>query len=148
MADRTFRIRRSAEVSVPVAEVRRLLLDPSTWSEWQPELVGARGPAPMGDGDVARGEAKMLGFDVHGHTEVLRATDEVFEEDVIVGVRMIIRYEVEPAAAGARVTHEMTAFLPGGLSGRVLSFFLRPRLRALQRGVLRELVGQSGSSPA
>lgn len=63
-------------------EVRRLLLDLATWSEWQPEIVNARGPAPMGDGDVARGEAKMLGFDVHGNTEVLAATGAVFEEDV------------------------------------------------------------------
>jgi hypothetical protein len=147
VSDRTFRIRRSAEVSASVDEVRRLLLDPATWSEWQQEIVNARGPAPMRDGDVARGEAKMLGFDVHGYTEVLEATGEVFEEDVIVGVRMIVRYEVKPSASGAHVTHELTAFLPGGLSGRVLSFFLRPRLRALQRGVLRELVGQSGSSP-
>jgi hypothetical protein len=81
MSDRTFRIHRSAEVSAPVDEVRRLLLDPATWSEWQPEIVNARGPAPMGDGDVARGEAKMLGFDVHGHTEVLAGRRDRRRED-------------------------------------------------------------------
>jgi hypothetical protein len=64
-----------------VDEVRRLLLDLATWSEWQPEIVNARGPAPMGDGDVARGEAKMLGFDVHGHTEVLAGRRDRRRED-------------------------------------------------------------------
>jgi hypothetical protein len=89
----------------------------------------------------------MLGFAVHGHSEALAVTDEVFEEDVIVGVRMVIRYEVGVNPSGTRVTHKLTAQLPGGLSGRILSLFLRPRLRALQRGVLERLAVKPGPPP-
>ena len=95
---------------------------------------------------MARGEAEMLGFAVHGHTEALDVTDEVFEEDVIVGVRMIIRYEVSASPSGTRITHRLTAKLPGGFSGRILSLFLQPRLRALQRRVLERLAGQAEPS--
>jgi Polyketide cyclase / dehydrase and lipid transport len=146
MVGRPFRIERTAHVRATPEEVRRLLVDPATWPRWQPEIIDASGPAPMRTGDVARGEATMLGFAVHGHTEALEVTDEVFEEDVIVGVRMLIRYEVTVGEAGTRVTHRLTAQLPGGLSGRVLSFFLRPRLRALQRGVLERIARQAGPS--
>jgi hypothetical protein len=143
MTGRSFYIRRSADMDADPDVVNRLLLDPSTWSRWQPEISEASGPNPMEAGDVARGRAKMLGFAVQGHSEALRVADGVFEEDVIVGVRMVIKYEVRPSHSGARVTHELTAMLPGGVSGRVLSFFLRPRLRALQRGALRRLALQA-----
>jgi hypothetical protein len=143
MAERSFHIRHSADIDADPEVVSGLLLDPSTWPQWQPEISQARGPAPMEKGDVARGRAKMLGFAVHGHSEALRVADGVFEEDVIVGVRMVIRYEVRPSPSGVRVTHELTALLPGGVSGRVLSLFLRPRLRALQRGALRHLAVQA-----
>ncbi|HZA19527.1 MAG TPA: SRPBCC family protein [Actinomycetota bacterium] len=146
MTDRSFRIENSTQVRATPDEVRRLLADPSTWSQWQPEIISASGPSPMERGDVARGEADMLGFEVHGHTEALDVTDEVFEEDVIVGVRMVVRYEVSASPTGTRVTHRLTAQLPGGLSGRILSLFLRPRLRALQRGVLERIARQAGPS--
>jgi hypothetical protein len=146
MTDRSFHIERSTQVRATPDEVRRLLVDPSSWPRWQPEIISASGPSPMGPGDVARGEADMLGFAVHGHSEALAVTDEVFEEDVIVGVRMVIRYEVGVNPSGTRVTHKLTAQLPGGLSGRILSLFLRPRLRALQRGVLERLARQAGPS--
>ena len=148
MTDRSFHIRHTADIGAAPEVVNRLLLDPSTWPQWQPEISHAHGPVPLEEGDVARGRAEMLGFAVHGHSEAIRVADGVFEEDVIVGVRMVIRYEVRPSASGARVTHELTAMLPGGLSGRVLSLFLRPRLRALQRGALRRLAVQADVPPS
>ena len=97
----------------------------------------------MVEGDVARGKARMLGFHVDGHATAVGFGAEFFEQDVIVGVRMRIRYEVEPADGGTVITHTLTAEMPRGISGRVLGLFLRRRLRSLQRTALENLVAQS-----
>lgn len=69
-----------------------------------------------------------------------------FEEDVIVGVRMKIRYELKEVPDGVVVTRRLTTSLPSGVSGRVLSFFLKRRLAKMQQTVLDELVTQSEAS--
>jgi hypothetical protein len=43
------------------------------------------------------GRADMLGFEVHGHSTAV----EIGEEDVVVGVRLQIRYEVTSTPNGA-----------------------------------------------
>jgi hypothetical protein len=119
------------------------ILDPSRWPEWQPELVSTSGPGRLTAGDVVRGEARMLGFVVHGHSTAVEAADQTFHQDVIVGIRMHVRYEVEADDGGSLITHRMIVDLPSGPAGRVLAFFLRRRLKRLQRTTLRNLAGKS-----
>jgi hypothetical protein len=64
-------------------------------------------------GDVVRGEADLLGFEVAGLSTATRVEETLFEEDVIVGVRMRIGYRVHADGAGTLVTHSLLADLPG-----------------------------------
>lgn len=124
--------------------VMDLVRDPKTWPRWQPEIVSAEGPAPLEEGDDVFGRASMLGFRVQGQSKSVAVSQGAYEEDVIVGVRMRILYEVAPDRAGNTVvTRRLSALLPGGLAGRVLSFFLKRRLTRMQNGVVEELVRQA-----
>ena len=122
-----------------------LIADPSTWADWQPEIVSSEGPAPLTAGDVVDGHASMLGFQVAGRSVAIEVGPRVLEEDVIVGVRMIVRYSVASTDAGTVVTRRLTAELPGGPMGRLLSFFLKRRLKTMQRRVLDELSALPGT---
>ncbi len=141
-----FDVSDARRASCEPGDVMRYVLDPTTWARWQPEIVDAAGPAPLAVGAVVRGRARLLGFHVQGHSTALAANGDSFEEDVIVGVRMRVRYEVEPADAGAVVTRRLRADLPRGPAGRLLSLFLAYRLRRMQRHVLEGLVraGEAG----
>lgn len=132
---------RSAECS-PDA-LMKVISDPSTWPAWQSEIIHTEGPAPLTKGERVVGRAKLLGFEVNGQSDTVTATPDSFVEDVIVGVHMRIEYTVAETPAGTKVTRRLTADLPDGISGRVLSFFLKRRLRAMQIGVLDELVSQA-----
>lgn len=123
-----------------------LVLDATSWPRWQPEIVATEGPSRVSPGDVVHGHARMLGFHVAGHSTAARVAERAFEEDVVVGVRLRVRYEVTPDGDGTVVTHRLTSDLPRGILGYILSFFLRWRLRAMQRAALRELVAQSEAS--
>lgn len=127
--------------------VMDLVRDPKTWPRWQPEIVSTSGPAPLGEGDDVYGHAEMLGFRVEGQSKTVAVSGDAYEEDVIVGVRMRILYEVGRDGSGNTVvTRRLTAQLPGGVAGRVLSFFLRRRLTRMQNGVVEELVRQAERS--
>jgi hypothetical protein len=115
------------------------LRDPATWSSWQSEIDRAEGPAPLGAGDHVLGDATMLGFAVAGRADVVSAGEGGIEHDVIVGIRMNVRYVLEPAGDGWVLTHRLRAELPRGLSGRILSVFLKRRLRRMQRRLLDDL---------
>jgi Polyketide cyclase / dehydrase and lipid transport len=120
------------------------LLDPLTWPAWQPEIITSEGVSPLGRGDVVTGTARMLGFDgVEGRSVAVDVRDEVFEEEVVVGIGMRIRYEVRADGQGSVVTHHLESDMPGGFSGRLLSFLLRRRLKRLQKTALERLVAQS-----
>lgn len=143
-------------MSIEVSRVARcepgavldLVRDPGTWSAWQPEIVSTDGPAPLEEGDEVYGHASMLGFRVEGHSKSVTVAAGAYEEDVIVGVRMRILYEVTGDGRGdTRVTRKLTARLPGGLAGRVLSFFLRRRLTRMQNGVVEALVREAERRP-
>jgi hypothetical protein len=123
-----------------------LILDPASWPRWQPEIVATEGPDRLSPTDVVRGRATMLGFNVQGHSTAIDVAPDTFVEDVIVGVRMRVTYATAPSGEGTTITHRLVSDLPTGLWGRVLSFFLRSRLRRMQRAALDELVRQAEES--
>lgn len=144
---RTLVIEASARVAsdgVVADRIRR----PATWHEWQPEIGSARGPELLGRGDHVTGTARMLGFAVVGRADVVAADDHCLEQDVVVGIGMRVSYRVEPAPGGCKLVHTLTADLPGGVAGRVLSFFLVRRLRGMQRAVLENLAAEGLSAPS
>ena len=120
-----------------------IIRDPATWPKWQSEIIETDGNVPLSEGDLVEGRARLLGFEVGGQSSTITATSTSFIEDVIVGVRMRVEYTVDETPTGTTVTRRLTTSLPGGLSGRFLSFFLRRRLKAMQKGLLDELVGQA-----
>ncbi len=126
--------------------------DPSTWPQWQSEILATDGSEEVEPGDVVQGDARLLGFDVTGHSSILRASADVLEEEVVVGVRMRVTYSVTPAPGGSVITHRIEADLPTGLAGSLLSLLLRLRLRKMQRSLLAALSeqarrGQAGDEP-
>jgi hypothetical protein len=127
----------------PSALIERLVT-PAGWPRWQPEIVSAHGPQRLQSGDVVVGEARMLGFDVDGRAEIRALEPNAVEHDVVVGIHMHLRYEVDPADGGAVLHHRLVADLPGGFCGRILSAFLRRRLRCMQRLALDNLANQDG----
>lgn len=120
-------------------QVIEQLRDATTWPDWQPEIVAAVGPSRIAEGDEVEGRARMLGFVVEGRSHAIEVGDDVLEEDVVVGVRMRVRYEIEQDPAGTKITRRLTAGLPGGPAGRLLSVFLKVRLKRMQTKVLRAL---------
>ncbi len=129
--------------------VLELVRDPRTWPRWQPEIVSTEGPARLEEGDDVYGHASMLGFRVEGHSKTATVTDAAYEEDVVVGVRMRIVYEVTVDESGRTVVRrKLSALLPGGVAGRLLSFFLKRRLTRMQNGVVEELVRQAEGASA
>ena len=121
----------------------KVISDPSTWPEWQSEILETDGSAPLNEGDHVEGRAKLLGFVVSGRSSTITATSSSFVEDVIVGVHMRVEYEISETSGGTIVTRRLTASLPGGVSGRMLSFFLKRRLKAMHKGLLDALVVQA-----
>ena len=136
-------IQHSRTVDRSADAVMKVISDPMTWPKWQSEIVETDGKAPLTEGDEVQGDAKLLGFVVSGRSSTLTATSTSFVEDVIVGVRMRVEYEVSESSGATLVTRRLTATLPRGASGRVLSFFLKRRLKAMQKGVLDALVAQA-----
>ncbi|HEY7876139.1 MAG TPA: SRPBCC family protein [Actinomycetota bacterium] len=135
---RVFETTSSARVASAEAALAQLR-DPATWHVWQSEIVRAHGPAPLEAGDHVSGDARMLGFKVAGRADVEVAEDGEVRHDVLVGIRMNVRYTIEPDGNGWRLTHRLRAELPRGLSGRVLSFFLKRRLRRMQARLVEDL---------
>ena len=141
---RTFKIQRSARAACDPSSVMGHVLDPASWTAWQPEIMSTEGPAPLSKGDVVSGRAEMLGFvGVEGRSTATYVGDGSFEEDVVVGISMRIRYEVKPDGEGSVITHYLESDLPRGPSGRLLSLLLRWRLRRLQKTALERLVLQT-----
>ncbi len=119
--------------------VMTMLLRPSTWPRWQSEIISTEGPEHLEEGAVVDGAARLLGFDVTGRSITTRTQDDVFEEDVIVGVRMRVTYQVTSRDGGSVISHRMDADLPAGIAGSVLSVFLRWRLKKMQVRLLERL---------
>ncbi|MGH2382973.1 MAG: SRPBCC family protein [Candidatus Limnocylindria bacterium] len=120
-------------------ELIRHLLDASRWPTWQPEIVATVGPERVRVGDVVRGHADLLGFGVAGQALIEEVHARGLVEDVLVGVRMRVIYEVEPRKDDCLVRARIVTEAPTGLSGRVLGFLLRRRLRRMQKKALIRL---------
>lgn len=136
-----FRTSRSVRTVASPARLLALIGDASTWPDWQPEILSAAGARELAPGDSVLGDAKMLGFRVAGRADITNVGPSSLEQDVIVGIRMKVRYEAAPAGDGAFLTHTLEAEMPTGVSGRVLALFLRYRLRRMQTKLLENLAG-------
>ena len=120
---------------------------PDNRSQWQSEIIWMTGPHGLAVGDSVEGLADMLGFYVEGKAVTTDLGPTHYEEDVVVGVRMQIRFEIVPTDDGVLIKHTLTSKLPGGLAGRVLSFLLKGRLRKMQRDSLTNLKRYAESAP-
>lgn len=138
-----WRASRSRAVNLPPPDVARIIRDSSTWPSWQPEILATRGSRELDPGDAVVGDAQMLGFKIAGRADIVSVEEGAIAQDVIVGIRMRVTYELDARGATTLVTHRIDADLPRGLSGRLLSFFLRYRLRAMQRRLLDDLAGMT-----
>jgi hypothetical protein len=121
------------------------ILAPATWPKWQSEILTTNGNERLSTGDVVSGQARLLGFEVDGSSTAIEVEGSSYEQDVIVGVKMRVRYEISPSSNGAVVKHRLASDLPAGVSGRVLSFFLTRRLRKMQKDLLEGLAAQTES---
>jgi hypothetical protein len=136
------------EIASPPEVLLDTILAPATWHRWQSEILTTDGRKRISRGDVVSGRARLLGFEVDGASTAIEVEDSSYEQDVIVGVRMRVRYEISASLNGAVVKHSIGSELPAGLSGRVLSFFLTRRLKRMQRDLLEGLAAQTESVEA
>lgn len=141
-----FVIEASRTASCDPEAIMAMVRDATSWPAWQPEIVATAGSGRLEVGDVVEGRARMLGFDVHGRAHAERSTETGFSEDVIVGVRMRVHYDVMQRDGRTIVTARLETRLPTGLSGRVLSVFLKRRLARMQKIALERLVAQAEAS--
>ena len=139
---REFSLKLSRRSPVPADSVMQRLARPATWPEWVPEITATRSEPVVGPGDDVEGLAEMLGFRVNGRAKVTEVTPTRFVQDVVIGVRIVARYEVEPDGDGSVIHHELVVSAPRGPTGRLLTFFLRGRLRVMQRRLLANLSAQ------
>ena len=135
-----FEIEETRRAPCPPEAVLDQILTPATWPEWQSEILRVEGPERLAPGDAVLGDARLLGFRVEGRSTSVEVSSDSFAHDVIVGVRMKVRYTVQPDGGGAQVTHHLETNLPGGVAGRLLSLFLTWRLRRMQTKLLDDLV--------
>jgi hypothetical protein len=140
----TFATEAATRIDSPEETMRRLRR-PSGWPEWQSEIMATRGPEEVGPGDHVLGDAYMLGFAVAGRADILSVDERGLEQRVLVGIPMTVHYSIERDGDGWTLTHRLAVDLPEGISGRVLSFFLKRRLRKMQRVLLANLGAPSGA---
>jgi hypothetical protein len=140
--DMRFKTEDSRTLRTSHPDVLNQLAVPATWPEWQSEIVSTSGPERVQVGDVVSGEASMLGFEVAGRATTVEVSDDAVEQDVLVGVRMRVRYILTSTSEGIRITHRLTADLPRGFAGRILSFFLQRRFKSMQQELLDNLVNR------
>lgn len=142
-ARKTYFIEDGIDARCDPEAVMQQVLSPATWPEWQSEILRTTGPERVEEGDQVSGDARLAGFRVQGRSDAHVVTDGLYMEDVIVGVRMVVTYQVEPTATGTRIKRTLEADMPGGPSGWVLSLVLRAKLRRMQKRALAQLVAQA-----
>lgn len=143
---RNFVTESSTSIAAPSEKVRERITSWKSWPEWQSEIIETDQPEWREAHEIVHGKATLLGFDVHGRSLTVVSEEARFEQDVVVGVRMHVRYLIE-GTDQTSVTHRLSAELPGGLAGRLLSVFLARRLRKMQLDLLRRLKTQVEELP-
>ena len=138
-----YRIQDRVTTRADTAAVMQRVLAPKTWPAWQAEIKTVEGPDRIEEGDQVSGDAELVGFKVQGRSDAHVVDDQLFIEDVIVGVRMVITYEVRRTESGTEITRTLEADLPGGFLGGILSIVLRAKLQRMQKRLLNELVSQA-----
>lgn len=136
---RRFVIEDELTTDAPADAVMGKILDPKTWPVWQSEIRAVSGPERIAEGDEINGDAGLVGFEVEGVSHAREVSGNRFVEDVVVGVRMEVFYDVSNKGGRTVVTRRLEANLPGGVIGTALSVLLRFKLRKMQRDVLRDL---------
>ena len=138
----------SKRTHASVDALMRLVVHPASWPDWQDEIVAMEGPDRVATGDIVHGTAKLLGFHVVGNSVMVAVDERSLTEDVVVGVRMKIHYEISDDGSERLVTRRIDATLPRGLSGRVLTLLLKRRLVKMQERLLVDLVAQAEAGSA
>ena len=144
---RPFSTEDSTVIAVPAEKAKARIESWETWPRWQSEILETEQPQWVEAHEVVHGKARLLGFDVHGRSLTVGSDDKVFEQDVVVGVKMRVRYSVEQRGSGSVVTHHLSADLPGGLAGSLLSALLSRRLKKMQSDLLNRLKDQLEELP-
>lgn len=144
---RPFETESATFISASSELVRKHIAAPETWPEWQSEILATDRPQWADRREVVHGKARLLGFDVHGRSLTTASEPSLFQQDVVVGVRMRVRYSIEDRSGGCLITHRLEADLPGGLTGRALSVLLARRLRKMQVDLLKRLKAQLEELP-
>lgn len=139
---RSFSTESSTVIAADAERIRARIGAWETWPEWQSEILSTEQPQRAEPHQIVHGRARLLGFDVHGRSLVLPSPHHTVEQDVVVGVRMTVRYMLEERGSVTAVTHRLDADLPGGLAGTVLSVLLARRLKRMQIDLLRRLKAQ------
>ena len=136
------------EITVGVSSeaVMTQILDPTTWPRWQSEIHSISGPPSIQKGDEIRGDARLVGFDVEGVSHALEAGESRFVEEVWVGVRMQVEYQISESDGRTVIRRRLEADLPGGVLGRLLTVVLKRKLRTMQKDVLASLAQASEGS--
>lgn len=140
---KNFTTERTTVVDGDPARILELITSPATWPTWQPEILETSGPERLETGSIVDGRASMMGFEVDGKNATLSLSSERVEHHAVVGVGMRITYEIETTPEGSKLTHRLDSNLPSGPLGSLLSFFLRARLRKMQREVVKNLARQA-----
>ena len=145
---RTFITENSVHSTASSRDVMARIKDATTWPEWQSEILETSGSREVHPGEDVVGIAKLLGFLVDGRSRIGTVSASELSEDVIVGVRMRVRFEVSDTEDGCIVTHHLIAEMPSGPTGRLLSWFLRRRLKKMSADLVNRLASQSEETSA
>lgn len=144
-----YRITDEIEARCDSGVVMDYIRTPRTWPRWQSEITRIDGPDRIEENDAVTGHARLVGFHVQGRSDAVSVSNDLFAEDVIVGVRMRVTYRLEGTAHGrTTIKRTLEVDLPRGPSGRVLSLILRGKLRRMQRRLLKELAAQVEAAEA
>jgi hypothetical protein len=144
--DMDYELDASATSELPARDLMLRIRRSETWPRWQPEIIETDGPELVGPGDVVTGKARMLGFGVYGHSTTVDVGTDHLEEDVLVGVRMRVRYEVVDDGL-TRIRHRLHLYPLQGPAGKTLGVLLRWRLKRMQKLALRNLAQPAEPSP-
>lgn len=143
-----YEIEDEIRVNASSEAVMERILDSTTWPRWQSEIRSTSGPDRIEAGDEVSGDASLIGFHVEGVSRAVEVDGGNFVEDVIVGVRMRVRYRVERDGDETVIRRRIETRLPGGALGSLLTRVLKGKLRRMQKRLLEELADQASEGSA